>query len=157
MTIAVIGIGPPGSGRVDFFQQLLRIGGQAIYYHWDEGYGRFDGLDHHHEVNIAECKFYDGIAASLRQGQNIIADATNIDSKIRQKLIAFCRDNGASRVIGVIVNAPTTQLCSTSIINDRCRVIEQERLQRILEATPPRLEDGFDQIIDLSAYSLNHT
>lgn len=152
MTTAIIGIGPPGSGRVNFFRDLIDAGISAQYHYWDEGYGNFDGLNHTSAVINAKAKFFNKIAENLQSGVNVIADATNTIPDARKLLTSWCRQHGAETIIGVIINAPRRGQPTTSTRDDRCRSSVRENMQRHLMTHPPTHDEGFDQIKSLAAY-----
>jgi len=150
-TVIVL-IGLPGSGKSCLAGRLKREIPNSVVVSSDRIrkllYGREEIQGDPRDVfSIADGKIINGV----RDGRIVIYDATNLHLQTRKRLISMLREIGASHIIGIWVNTPL-EVCLERNRARRRKVplfaIERMVAQALSEK--PRLEDGFDEFIELT-------
>lgn len=146
---AIIAIGIPGSGKTTLLRPLAAKEGLA-YINRDDIRQELTGdpTDHTREPMVNRI-MYERIAAGLKQN-GVVVDATHSKPRDRRSVIAFCRQHGATELVGYWVNVPL----DTALLRNRGRErkVPEEALalmQNRLELNPPTLAEGFDKIVEI--------
>lgn len=146
MGIAIVGIGLPGVGKTTI---LKRLAGNTTAYVCPDDIRLAltgDASDQSRNQEVWE-EAYRQIHAELDAGHNVIVDATNARKADRLRLIAHCRLK-ADEIQGIWFVAPLSVVQTRN--QKRNRTVPDtiiEAMAHQLEADPPTLTDGFDQLI----------
>ena len=147
---AYIGIGIPGSGKTTLLAPLADKEGLA-YINRDDIRQELtgDATNHSKEPAVTQL-MYQRMAEGLKKN-GVVVDATHTKLKDRRSVIEFCRQHGATEIIGYWINVPL----DVSLLRNRGRQrqVPEEALahmQNRLEINPPTRAEGFDEIIEVS-------
>lgn len=144
---AIIGIGVPGCGKTTVLKPLAERGGLA-YVNADDIREELTGdPTNHSKESVVWQVAYERIAAGL-SGHGVVIDATHSRRRDRLKMITFCREHGAREIIGYWFDVPL----ATCLIRNAQRIrkvpeaVIRTMCQRLTTA-PPRLDEGYDEIV----------
>lgn len=147
MSTAVLAIGIPGSGKSTALLRLARKYGYAYSNRDDirlELLGDAgDQSRNKHVWEISKQRIHD----ALSSGTSVIVDGTFAEVGKRRDMIAFLRQAGAERVLGVWFNVPFVDALARN--NARLRVVPEDAvlyMYKELLASPPSRADGFDML-----------
>lgn len=93
------------------------------------------------------------VAEALERGETVVLDSTHVNVEMRRNFIQFAKDHGAEKVQGVYMNVPLEIADERN--QKRERVVprfDMERMNKMLEDAPPRIEDGFDSLFSLNEF-----
>ena len=142
MTLYVM-CGCPGSGKTTWAKKNLP---QAIYVSTDEIrmelFGTYEpGLD---EKAVFQ-QFYGRICQALREGHDVVADATNL-TKTRRKKALDCLSE-QDEAVAVVLYTPLSVALQRNASRDR-QVPESavQRMHYILSSSLPRRSEGFREV-----------
>lgn len=144
--IAIIGIGLPGCGKTTVLKPLAKEK-KLDYVNADDIRLEVtkDATDHTREKLVWDI-LYQRVKAALQE-KGVVIDVTNTKPKDRKQMTNFCRQNGATKIIGYWVQAPV-EVCAARNAA-RARSVPPEvlcKLSNRLNINPPALEEGFDEI-----------
>ncbi len=151
MSIAIIGIGIPGSGKTTILQELAATL-PATYVCPDDIRAQVSGGDpanHDFEETVWALARIRALQA-LEAKQHVIVDATFTRKERREEFAQLMREGGATQVIGAY--AQVTQETARLRNQERERSVSEhilERKFRELTEHPPTLEEGFDAIVPI--------
>ena len=131
--------------RGDFFEQ----GYKTIIFLWKTRFTRLDQASFW--INLTGLYSYlifsilfKRAKSKLKQGLNVVIDATNISASIRKKTLDYFSDLDLQR-IATVINAPIEVCVSRDKIRTRS-VGEDVVLKVARKYEPPTREEGFDEI-----------
>jgi predicted kinase len=147
MTIALLGMGIPGSGKSSFFKPLAAELG-FLYVSRDDVRARLlgDADDRSQQETVADAA--DAMAfEALRAGTGVIYDGTFAEPKKRRMLVRALLDAGADRVLGVLINTPLPIALSRNAERER-QVPESviREMHESFERQPPALGESFFKV-----------
>jgi predicted kinase len=143
----VIGIGLPGSGKTTWLRQFAADTG-AAYFCPEDIRERLSG-----DAGDQSCmdevwaELYDGVAIALRNGHNVVIDATNYRRYDRLKLIRHCWQY-TDDITGLWFVTPAP-LCQQRNIA-RSRMVPAHAMARMehhLTRWPPSRGEGFTELL----------
>lgn len=147
MTVAILGMGVPGSGKSSFLKPLAAELG-FLYVSRDDVRARLlgDANDRTQQDMIADAA--DAMAfEALASGMSVIYDGTFAEPKKRRMLVRALLDAGADRVLGVWIATP---LPIALLRNDeRERKVPEQVIREMhdaFERQPPALGESFFKI-----------
>jgi predicted kinase len=150
MSKVIMGIGIPGSGKTTALKPFAEKNSYT-YISPDEIRGELsqDAGDQSRNREVWE-ETYKRVGNALSRGETGVVDATFVNESERKEFIAFAREQGADKVQGVFAAVPFETARERN--NNRDRVVPEhalERMQNMLEKTPPTVDDGFDSVFDI--------
>ena len=141
---AIILIGPPGSGKSTFAEQLLDIYPEKLVLISPDAIRKELNTEHgHKEVEVFRL-VYDRLQSYLDEGKSVVYDATNCNKKHRVKIVNVASRH-ATNVIGLISRTDFLSCISYNDARDRpvpTDVITQMYLN--LRNNPPSMGEGYD-------------
>jgi predicted kinase len=151
MSIALMAIGLPGSGKTTLLAPFAEGHGFA-YVNRDDIREEIFGDPREQSRNKEVWEEANRrTALALSEGRSVVLDSTFLESWKRRDMIEFLRAAGASRVIGLVADAPYETALERNRSRDRVVPDEvMERMRATLAAEPPALEEGFDALLPLS-------
>jgi predicted kinase len=152
MTLAIIAIGAPGTGKTTVLKPLAEQYG-LVYINRDdirqELWG--DATDQSKNKEVWE-EATRRTHAALSSGRSVVLDSTFVELWKRKDALALVREAGATRVIGVVADIDEEEAQRRNSLRDRkvpAHVISWMYEQ--LEKESPQLDEGFDVLYPLSA------
>ncbi|HEX2792451.1 MAG TPA: AAA family ATPase [Candidatus Paceibacterota bacterium] len=150
MTLAIIGIGIPGSGKTTVLKPFADRTGFAYVNRDDireELLGDAEDQSHNRliweEANLRTKE-------AVERGESVVLDSAFVDAWKREHMIAYLRELGIATVIGAYADVP---LAVAKERNEaRERVVPEYVLDAMhakLAAAPPSLDEGFDALVPL--------
>lgn len=150
MSIAIMAIGIPGSGKTTVLKPLAERYGLA-YINRDDLREEILGDARDQSQNRAVWEEANRrTAEALSTGKGVVLDATFLERWKREDMISFLHEAGASPIIGVIADVPLEVAKERNAARDRTvpeAVID--RMHGMLKAEPPSLDEGFDALVPL--------
>ena len=150
MSVAIIAIGIPGSGKTTVLKPLAERYG-LTYINRDDIREEILGDARDQSQNKAIWEEANRrAAASLERGIGVVLDATFVESWKRKDMISFLHEAGASPIIGVVARISLDVAKERN--QGRERVVPNDVLEWMhtkLENEPPTVEEGFDALIGL--------
>lgn len=147
MTLLIIGIGIPGSGKTTFLKKLAAKKGLA-YLSPDEVRKELTGNEGDQTVNAQAWSIAKGrLASLLADEESVVFDATFAKSDERREFLEFARRKNATVVHGYYFDVPL-EIAKERNAN-RSRVVRDTALERLhaqLQERPPMKEEGFDTL-----------
>lgn len=143
----VILVGPPGSGKSFFAEEIVKNVDNYIIVSPDkireELFGDASDQSHNNELF---SKVYDDIVSYLSQGYNVVYDATNCRTLYRTKVVDACKDY-TYRILCLVASTTLNDCFKRNESRDRY-VPEQviERMYFTLRKHPPTTFEGYDII-----------
>jgi predicted kinase len=143
MAKVVIGIGLPGAGKST---TLKKFSDKYGYF-----FVRVDDFRKLHNLTPADPSteaVWDDIRSKViehyRKGETVVIDATFLGD-IRKRFIEFARQNGVSKIQGVLVDTPEELAWARNQSREErtSRELFEDRLAH-LRSFPPEIADGFD-------------
>lgn len=150
MTIAIMAIGIPGSGKTTVLEPLAKKYGFA---HINRDDIRQELLGDANDQSANQLVWEEAnrrTLAALIEGRGVILDSTFVEKWKRAEMIALLREGGATHIIGVNCSVPLDVAKERN--KSRARVVPGEVLEdmyRKLSAEPPTLDEGFDTLLSL--------
>lgn len=150
MSVAIIAIGIPGSGKTTVLKPLAERYG-LTYISRDDIREEILGDARDQSQNKAIWEEANRrTAASLARGMGVVLDATFVESWKRKDMISFLHEAGASPIIGVYADVPLEVAKERNQGRDRIVPADVlEWMHRKLQSEPPSFEEGFDALIGL--------
>lgn len=146
MSLVIMAIGLPGSGKTTLFKPLAEKYGLS-HISRDAVFNEMFGVDSDHRAFIGEVfqETARRLDAAIREGKSVVRESIFADPEERREIIAAARESGATRVVGVFIDIDLEVAKERN--QKRERVVQDEVLEwRHLQFQhyPPGLEDGFD-------------
>lgn len=145
MTLAIMGIGLAGAGKSTALSLLADLH-KLVYVSRDEiaklRWGHPHDQEHREEVGEEADR---DTERALREGRPVILDSTFVCVRKRREKIAFLREKGATRVVGIFFDIPLSSASARNLAR-RFTVpadVLAEQYQKLM-SDPPSLGDGFD-------------
>ena len=150
MSIAIIAIGIPGSGKTTVLKPLAERYG-LTYINRDDIREEIlgDARDQSRNKEIWE-EANRRTNASLIHGTGVVLDATFVESWKRKDMISFLHEAGASPIIGVFADVPLEVAKERN--RGRDRIVPDDVLEwmyKKIQSEPPTLTEGFDALIGI--------
>ena len=150
MSIAIIAIGIPGSGKTTVLKPLAERYG-LTYINRDDIREEMLGDARDQSQNKAVWEEANRrTVASLAHSTSVVLDATFVESWKRKDMISFLHEAGASPIVGVFADVPLEVAKERN--QGRDRVVPDDVLEwmhKKIQSEPPSLEEGFDALIGL--------
>lgn len=150
MSIAIIAIGIPGSGKTTVLKPLAERYG-LTYINRDDIREEMLGDARDQSQNKAVWEEANRrTVASLAHSTGVVLDATFVESWKRKDMISFLHEAGASPIVGVFADVPLEVAKERN--QGRDRVVPDDVLEwmhKKIQSEPPSLEEGFDALIGL--------
>jgi len=153
MAKVIISIGIPGSGKTAVLKKFAEKYGYNYVCPDDirvELSGSAADQSKNSEVwSVARQRMKDGLSI----GDTVVFDATFATPEGRKRFLDFAKESGAEKVQGIFFNTPLEVAKERNLKRER-QVPEHvlERMDGILRADEPRLEEGLDSIFTLDEY-----
>jgi predicted kinase len=150
MAEVIAAIGVPSSGKTTVLKPFAEENGY-VYICPDDIRQELTGnlLDNSRNPEAWEIAFA-RMREALREDRAIAFDATQARVRDRRAFALRARQEGADRIIGAFADV---SLAEAKERNTKRSIIVPEhaieRMYRFLEDDPPRIEDGFDEIIPI--------
>jgi predicted kinase len=90
----------------------------------------------------------EAFANAAKSRQSVIYDATNYKREYRKNIIDLAKDHGFKPIKGIWLDVPLWICLSRNDMRDR--IVPEDvvvEMYRTLSYHPPRLDEGFDQIL----------
>jgi predicted kinase len=159
MSIAIIGIGIPGSGKTTVLKKLAETL-PAAYVCPDDIRAEVSGGDptnHEHEEAVWALARIRALQA-LEGGEHVILDATFTHTEGRKEFVELLREGGATQIVGAYAEVPLEVAEKRN--RDRGRIVPLPILRRKHESllkAPPTLLEGFDAIVPMTELAASLT
>ncbi len=151
MSIAIIGIGVPGSGKTTVLKKLAQTL-PAVYVCPDDIRAEVSGGDptnHENEETVWALARIRALQA-LEGEKNVIIDATFTRKDNREEFVQLAREGGALHIIGAYADIPLALAHERN--QSRERIVPMHIIEikhSALTENPPTLSEGFDAIVPL--------
>lgn len=148
MTLAVVGIGMPGSGKTSLLEPFAQRR-ELVYINRDSIREALTGDAANRTRNTeVECIANQQAVDSLHRKHGVVLDSTFCDVDKRRAIIGLLREAGATHIIGCRFDIPL----ATALMRNRGRdrVVDEMVIREMhaqLERSPPAKQDGFDELI----------
>lgn len=142
----IIGIGLPGCGKTTLLKPLAEEKGYT-YVNADDIREELTGdMVNHTQEPAVWALLHDRVATALLTG-GVVIDATFTRTGDRRRMAAFCRENGASEIIGYWIDTPLW-LCKERNAARNRNVLDEaiNKMANRLAINPPDVSEGFDNI-----------
>ncbi len=150
MSVVVIGIGVPGSGKTHFLTRLAEKSG-AYYLSSDDLRAElFGDAGHQGDMQLLWEQYYWRLEQALETDQSIICDVKNAKLRDRRTMTHFCRSDRRT-VLGLYFKTGL-YLCLERNAQ-RERQVPEGAIRRMagwLAERPPRRSDGFSELLELT-------
>lgn len=147
----IMGIGVPGSGKTTALRPFAEQN-SYVYISPDDIRTELTGDSKNQSKNKEVwMEAHRRVAEALLDNKTVVFDATFARDSERKSFISFARENGAEKVQGVFARVPYDIASERN--SHRERVVPDhamERIQKMLDENPPKIEDGFDSIFDIN-------
>ena len=140
----IILVGIPGCGKTTYANKFLQKKNTCILSSDSVRKQFFGDANAQFKNKEVFAILFEKAKSKLKQGMNVVIDATNITSAIRKETLAYFSDLDLQK-IATVFNAPI-EVC---ISRDKARtrsVGENVVLKLAARFEPPTLEEGFDEI-----------
>lgn len=154
MKFAVVAIGIPGSGKTTVLRPLAERYGLAYISRDDIRKEFFDDSIAQADKERVWAEANRRTNEALNNGQPAVLDSTFAQKSKREDIIAFLRNAGAEKVIGLYFETPLETAKQRN--QNRDAVVKDDVLEdmyRELAASPPCLADGFDVLYRYDEFS----
>lgn len=148
-----MGIGVPGSGKTTALKSLA-LKYSYTYISPDELRQAISGSQTDQTQNEEVWNATRQLTSeALKNGKDVVLDASFTKLNERKRFIAFARENGADKIQGLYASIPIETSISRNLARDR-QVPEYaiKRMHSQLTQFPPEVEDGFDSVFDIDEF-----
>lgn len=146
---AIIGIGIPASGKTTILKPLAEEEG-LMYINADDIREELTGDPRNHSQELQVWSIaYKRIKQGLQQN-GVLVDATHAKTGDRKRIIAYCRQHGASNIVAYWIKTDTKTALARN--KTRSNQIPERAVLAIankLKINPPTRQEGFDEIITI--------
>ena len=144
----IVGIGIPGSGKTTVLRAYAEDRG-LTYISPDEIRAEISGDARiQSDMRLVWKTAYERMGSALKEGRDVVFDATQYKPEDRRDFTEKARQYGAAEIVGVFFDVPLVVAKERNARRER--VVPEhalERMHRLLEKQPPRLEEGFTSLI----------
>lgn len=140
----IILVGLPGSGKTTYANKHLRKKNTFVLSSDAIRKDVFGDETAQHNNKLVFSILFKRARSKLKQGMNVVIDATNISSQVRKETLQMFADLDLKK-IATVVNAPV-EIC---ILRDkhRTRNVGEEVITKLAgRFEQPSLDEGFDEI-----------
>lgn len=151
MQTAILGIGLPGSGKTTFLKGVASKRPNSVYICADDIREEITGDALNQTVNKLVWEIlYEAVEIALRNGKDVIIDATNYRQQDRRKLISHCK-RYTSNIVGVVMNSHIDECKRRNAMREKM-VPEYviDRMFREFCKNPPSHDDGFEMLMEVN-------
>jgi predicted kinase len=147
MSLVIIGIGVPGSGKTTYLKKFAEQHGLAYINKDDiraELLGDVNDQSKNREIWLESER---RITDALARGQSLVLDSTYAERWKREELITSLKKRGATRVVGVYFDIPLERAMAQN--NARERAVSEKNMHWFwtqLVKEPPTLAEGYGAI-----------
>lgn len=148
-----MGIGIPGSGKTTVLKDFAQKYGYSYVCPDDIRFELSRNTKDQTRNREVWDRAYGRVASLISENKNVVFDATFANESDRINFINFARESGAEKIQGIYLDIPLELAKERN--SERERVVPEyvlERMNRQLNETPPKIEDGFDTIFTLDEY-----
>jgi predicted kinase len=153
MTLLVMGIGIPGSGKSTFLEKLAK---QRNYFYLSVDAVRKElaGNEADQSVNTQAWSIARGrLAQRLAHEESVVFDATFAKGEERREFIQYAREKGVTVLHGYYFDVPLDIAKERNA--QRKRAVRESALDRLhteLQKDPPTEAEGFDTLFTVDEY-----
>ena len=140
----IILVGIPGCGKTTYANKFLRKKNTFVLSSDTIRKQVFGDENAQYNNDLIFSILFKRAKSKLKQGLNVVIDATNISASIRKKTLDYFSDLDLQR-IATVINAPR-EVCVSRDKNRTRSVGEDVVLKVARKYEPPTLEEGFDEI-----------
>lgn len=145
--VAIIAIGIPGCGKTTTLKSMAERESYT-YVNADDIREELTGDPANHTREPAVWSIVHRRIAAALPSHGIVIDATHTRRGDRKKMIAYCREKGANHIVGYWFVTPLEVCMKRNQLRERTVPVHVlETMHRRLQATPPSIDEGFDDII----------
>jgi len=147
MSMLVISVGVPGSGKTTFLKRLARERGYS-YVATDDIREELagDAADQSRNADVWK-EAHARVAKALAAGEDVAFDATFANARERRAFIAFAREMGAGRIEALWFDVPLESAKERN--RGRERAVPEhvlERMHAFIRKDPPTEAEGLDMV-----------
>ena len=140
----IILVGIPGSGKSTYANKYLRKKNTLVLSSDSIRKQVFGDANAQYNNKLIFSILFKRARSKLKQGLNVVIDATNISSSIRKETLSYFADLDLQK-IATVFNAPI-EVCISRDKNRTRSAGEQVVLKLAGKYEPPTTEEGFDEI-----------
>ena len=140
----IILVGIPGCGKTTYANKFLRKKNTFVLSSDTIRKQVFGDENAQYNNKLIFSILFKRARSKLKQGMNVVIDATNISSATRKETLAYFSDLDLQK-IATVINAPIEVCISRD--QKRTRSVGEEGVMKLAgRYEPPTLEEGFDEI-----------